>query len=202
MEAVAREAGVAVQTVYFVFHTKAAVLMEALKAGGAGPREEIDVSGRPWMQEALDTSRGGARRLALVVEHGTEIYRRLAPIYPAISAAASVDPDVRDAWAQIVDGRRAAMRRLTQVMHDRGELRESLGVGRAADIMSAVHRHETFLALTDEAGWSIEAYKAWIYLTLTRQLLTDADAASASASGSDAMTGLSFATTLDRIGIG
>ncbi|MGH2394330.1 MAG: helix-turn-helix domain-containing protein, partial [Candidatus Limnocylindria bacterium] len=39
MEAIAREAGVAVQTVYFTFHTKAAVLIEAMKVGGGAPAE-------------------------------------------------------------------------------------------------------------------------------------------------------------------
>jgi TetR/AcrR family transcriptional regulator of autoinduction and epiphytic fitness len=193
MDAIAREAGVAVQTVYFTFHTKAAVLIEAMKVGGGSPAEAVEVMNRPWIEVALDAPNGG-RRLAVIVEHGTDIYSRLAPMYPAVSAAASIDPDVDEAWQRIVRGRREGMRRITQAMAYRGELRDRLGIGRAADIMSAVHRHETYLAFVGEGGWSVEAYKAWLYVTLARQLLTDDQAKRALAPRSDALVDMSFAS--------
>jgi AcrR family transcriptional regulator len=198
MDAIAREAGVAVQTVYFTFHTKAAVLMEALKIGGAAPGEQAEVMNRPWIHEAFEAATGG-RRLAVIVEHGTEIFRRLAPMYRAVSAAASVDPDVDEAWQRIVRDRRDAMRRITQLMAERGELRRGLETERAADIMSAVHRHETYLAFIAESGWPVEAYKAWAYVTLAGQLLTEAEATAALQRGSVAMAGLSFALATDEL---
>jgi AcrR family transcriptional regulator len=193
MDAIARDAGVAVQTVYFTFHTKAAVLIEAIKIGGGAPADAVEVMNRPWIEVALEAETGG-RRLAVIVEHGTDIYSRLAPMYPAVSAAASIDSDVGEAWQRIVRGRREGMRRITQAMAHRGELRDGLGTDRAADIMSAVHRHETYLALVAESGWSVEAYKAWLYVTLARQLLTDDQAKRALAPGSDALVGMSFAS--------
>lgn len=193
MDAIAREAGVAVQTVYFTFHTKAAVLIEAMKVGGASPAEAVEVMNRPWIEEALDAQTGG-RRLAVIVEHGTDIYSRLAPMFPAVIAAASIDPDVDEAWQRVVRGRREGMRRITQAMEHRGELRDGLGIDRAADIMSAVHRHEMYLAFVGESGWSVEAYKAWLYVTLARQLLTDDQAKRALAPGSDALAEMSFAS--------
>jgi AcrR family transcriptional regulator len=198
MDAIAREAGVAVQTVYFTFHTKAAVLFEAMKVGGGAPAEAVEVMNRPWIQEAFDAQTGG-RRLAIIVEHGTDIYSRLAPMYPAVSAAASIDPDVDEAWQRIVRGRREGMRRITQAMAHGGELRDGLGIDRAADIMSAVHRHETYLALVGESGWSVEAYKAWVYVTLARQLLTDDRAKRALAPGSDALVDMSFASARAKL---
>src|SRR5690242_14191040 len=91
MDAIAREAGVAVQTVYFTFHTKAEVLIEALTVAGGGPERTSNVMARTWVQEVVAAS-GGAERLALAIDHGTEIYRRLGGFYRAVSAAASVDP--------------------------------------------------------------------------------------------------------------
>ncbi len=193
MEAIARDAGFAVQTVYFIFHTKAAVLIEAMKVGGGAPAEAVEVMSRPWIEEAFDAQTGG-RRLAVIVEHGTDIYTRLAPMYPAVSAAASIDSDVDEMWQRIVHGRREGMRRMTLAMAQCGELHDGLGIDRAADIISAVHRHETYLALVGESGWSVEAYKAWVYVTLARQLLTDDQAKSALASGSDALVDMSFAS--------
>ncbi|MEX2252949.1 MAG: helix-turn-helix domain-containing protein, partial [Thermoleophilaceae bacterium] len=201
MEAIARDAGVAVQTLYFTFHTKAAVLIEAMKVGGGAPAEAVEVMNRPWIEEAFDAHTGG-RRLAVIVEHGTDIYTRLAPMYSAVSAAASIDSDVDEAWQRIVRGRREGMRRITQAMEQRGELHDGIGFDRAADIMSAVHRAETYLALVGESGWSVEAYKAWVYVTLARQLLTDDQAASALAPGSDALVDISFAAARAELPIG
>jgi hypothetical protein len=66
-------------------------------------------------------------------------------------------------------------------MAHRGELREGLGI-------------ETYLALVGESGWSVEAYKAWLYVTLARQLLTGDQAKRALAPGSDALVDMSFAS--------
>jgi len=201
MEGIAQVAGVAVQTVYFTFHTKAAVLIEAITVGGGGPGASTEVMSREWVQDAFAAPDGG-RRLALIVEHGTEIYRRLAPIYRAVSAAASVDSDVDAAWQMIIDGRRDGMRRMTQVMADRNELRPNLDENRAADILSAVSRHDLYLAFIAEAGWSVEEYKAWAFATLARQLLSEAASTKALAVGSPSTAGMSFEAALRDLSIG
>jgi TetR/AcrR family transcriptional regulator, regulator of autoinduction and epiphytic fitness len=192
MDAIAQDAGVAVQTVYFTFHTKAAVLVEAMKIAGGGPGATAEVMSRDWVHDVL-TAPSGGRRLALSVEHGTDIYRRLAPMYRAISAAASVDEQVDVAWKTLVETRRNGMRRITGLMAERGELRADLGPDRAADIMSSVHRPELYLAFTLDSGWSIQAYKAWTYATLAHQLLEHDQRAAALALDSDATADLSFA---------
>jgi AcrR family transcriptional regulator len=170
MEAIAREAGVAVQTVYFTFHTKADVLIEAITVAGGGPEATPDVMSRSWLQDVVAAS-DGARRIALISEHGSEIYRRIGPMFRAINAASSVDAEVDRAWQGVVHGRREGMRRICGLMADRGELREGIDPLLAADLLFAIHRHELYLAFTDECGWSFERYKAWTYATLCRQLL-------------------------------
>src|SRR6476659_5520133 len=83
MEAVANRARVAVQTVYFVFHTKPQLLVETLQIAGGGSEGTADVMARSWMQAGL-AAPDGPRRLALIAEHGTLIYRRLGPVWPAV----------------------------------------------------------------------------------------------------------------------
>jgi TetR/AcrR family transcriptional regulator of autoinduction and epiphytic fitness len=195
MDGIARAAGVAVQTVYFTFHTKAEVLIEALTVAGGGPGSDSDVMSRSWVHEALSAQDPG-RRLALIVEHGTEIYRRIGPMFRAVSAAASVDPDVDEAWKRVVAARRAGMRQMMERMDALDEIRPGLGVKRATDIMSAVNRHEVFLAFTEESGWSVAAYKAWTFATLVRQLLVETTAAGVLRPGSGATTGMSFEADL------
>jgi hypothetical protein len=66
----------------------------------------------------------GPRRLALAMEHGSKIYQRLGPVWPAILAAMG-EPEVRAAWQSVVGRRREGMRRLVDRMAERGGLRPS-----------------------------------------------------------------------------
>lgn len=198
MEAVARRAQVAVQTVYFVFHTKPQLMIEAIKVAGGGPEGGTEVMARSWIK-AVIAAPDGARRLALAVEHGSLIYQRLGPVWPAIVAAIA-EPEVRVAWADVVDGRRSGMRRIVDLMSQRGELRQDLDPAIAADILFGIHRHEVYLAFTDECGWSFDRYRAWSYAVLCQQLLPPRVAAAAIRPGSAATTGLELARELPELG--
>lgn len=194
MEAVARTAGVAVQTVYFVFHTKPELLVETMTVLAWGPDPRSDVS-RQWVRDAYAALDAG-RRLAIAVDAGAEIYRRVAPMFAAFIAAASADPDVRTAWERITAERRAGLARLVTVMAERGELAARVSPSDATDILIALHRQELFLAFTKDCGWTVERYKAWLFATLCRQLLAAEDADVALQPGSSATAGTSFAGAL------
>jgi AcrR family transcriptional regulator len=198
IEAVAKRAGVAVQTVYFVFHTKPQLLVETVKIAGGGPEGGSDVMARSWIGEVA-AAPDGARRLALAVEHGSKIYLRLGPLWPAVQAALG-EPEVRAEWGDIVAGRRQGMRRIVDLMAGRGELREGLDPAIAADILSGLHRHEVYLALTQEAGWSFDRYRAWSYAALCQQLLPPDAARDALRAGSPATAGLELTTALPELG--
>ena len=136
----------------------------------------------------------GPRRLALIVEHGNEIYRRIGPLMPAVQSAASVDPDVAHAWQGLVDRRRHGMQRIVEdVFARRGDLRPGLDPAPALDLLFAFHRAEVFVAFTIECGWSIERFKAWQFVTLARAILPAADADAACALGSASVADLTFA---------
>ena len=181
------------QTLYFTFHTKAELLIAALTIAGGGPGAPEDVLARDWIAEVFDAPTG-PRRLALIVEHGNEIYRRVGPLLPAVQAAASVDQDVALAWRGLVDRRRDGMRRVVdEVFARRGELRTGLDQALALDLLFGLHRAEVFVAFTVECGWTVERFKAWQFVTLARALLPAADADAACAPGSASVADLSFA---------
>jgi TetR/AcrR family transcriptional regulator, regulator of autoinduction and epiphytic fitness len=152
---------------------------------------------RAWIQEVI-AAPDGARRLALAIEHGSLIYRRLAPLWPAIHAALT-EPDVAEAWEGIVRGRREGMRRIVDLMVSRGELRTGLDPVTATDILSGLHRHEVYLAFTEEAGWSFDRYRAWTYAALCRELLPPDIAAAAIRPGGPAVAGLELAAGLEDL---
>jgi AcrR family transcriptional regulator len=193
MEAIAREAGVAVQTVYFVFNTKARMILEMIKSIGAGPGEPIATMDRPWAQEAL-AGTDGRRTLALVAEHGTEIYRRTAPLYSTIVAAASTDPDVADAHRTVLQMKRAGIRRQVEVMARLGHLRPDLSVERATDLIYAIGSIEMYRLLVGDCGWGEDDLKVWVYRTLGRELLREDFADDLAAP--HILEGISFARSL------
>ena len=191
MDAIARDAGVAIQTVYFTFHTKAELLIASLEMAGGEPGSPEAVMERAWIGQVLAATTG-PRRLALIVEHGNDIYARVGPLLRAVSAASSVDPDVDRAWQDLVARRRAGMGRIIDVFAARGELRESLAPSLALDLLFGVNRAETYLAFTVECGWTMERYKAWQFATLAGQMLPAVEAQAALASGSADVADLSF----------
>jgi hypothetical protein len=78
------------------------------------------------------------------------------------------------------------MGQLVRHLEQIGFLRPDMATDRAADIVFALVSHETYLALTRDAGWPIEQYKAWLWATLRAQLAGPAEPAP------DAVRGLSF----------
>ncbi|MGI9584576.1 MAG: TetR/AcrR family transcriptional regulator [Acidimicrobiia bacterium] len=170
MQAIADEADVAVQTVYFVFHTKGELLRQLLLTAGGRPNEPAETMDRNWVDEAM-TDSDGRRSIALLVEHGNDIYARVSPFWEAISHGASTEPDVAATWHDIVEQRRLGIRRIIESLDGRDQLRQDLSIDRAADIVYGLHRPETLAVFVSERRWSLEDYKDWSYNLLCHQLL-------------------------------
>jgi TetR/AcrR family transcriptional regulator of autoinduction and epiphytic fitness len=173
MAAIAKHAGVAVQTVHFTFHTKARLLVEVIEVYAAGPAGATPVMERPWMREALE-SRDPFRTLALAMEHGLDIYERIAALEPAAIAAATLDGEFAVRWQAISDGRHAGQRRLIEHLDELGALCPGLSVDRATDILTTVNSHAVFLSLRVRCGWDLTQCKAFLFDTLARRLLDGA----------------------------
>jgi TetR/AcrR family transcriptional regulator of autoinduction and epiphytic fitness len=170
MEAIAEQAGVAVQTVYFTFHTKAELFAEVLKAGGGEPGDPIDVVQREWVAEMM-AEPDPTRMLALLVDNGSDIFRRVAPLIEAMMTAAHEDEAVSAVVRDIFERRRAGQRRAMEALASKGGLREGVSVDHAADVLFVLQSAPTYQTFTAECGWSPERYKAWLFDTLTAALL-------------------------------
>ncbi len=197
LTAIADRAGVSVQTVYFTFHSKGELLMQIVLAAGADDPEAPRHQERGWYREML-ASTDARRQLALLSEHGTDIFVRVAPLIGLVGAARASDPNLGAAWQQTVMARREALREQMEVVARNGALRPELSVNDAADIVFVLQGPETLRALTIECGWPVERYKAWLYETLCQQLLVDDLVGDGQAD--PATAGLSFAAVLHRSG--
>lgn len=174
VQSIAREAGVAAQTVYNTFGTKPSVLKEALDQKVAGDAEPVATLDRPWVRAALAS--GDAREQVRLQVAGTAaVMERVAPLAEVVRGAAGSDPDLAALWAANVDQRREVQRVFAGALAARGVLRSGLGVEEAADTALALLSPEVFTLYTVHCGWSVGRWTAWAAETVLRQLTDLAD---------------------------
>jgi AcrR family transcriptional regulator len=169
MAQIAEAAGVAVQTVYFVFHTKAAVLSRAYDFAVMGEDEPQLPWDQPWYRDmvAADDVVEALRHLVAGVG---DITRRLTPLYVVASGSAAGDPDVavvvdrHERWR--VDGYRGML----DVLRTKSPLRDGLSPERANDLLLLYAGMDVYHALVEILGWSHDEWAAWTRSTLALQL--------------------------------
>lgn len=164
MKDIAVESGVAVQTLYYTFRTKGAILGEALGAAVVGfdvwndppvppPDDGAALTGLlGWYDEFL-AAPDAHQALTLFVEKGTAVLSRVGPLLAAMNAAAS-DPDaaavIRLAERRRIDSYREVVKSLAR----RGALRADLGEARATDLLLVLFSADLYHALTSGRGWT------------------------------------------------
>jgi len=171
MADISNRADVAVQTLYYTFQTKGKLLIEVVEVWAAGDDVVVPVPQRGWYQEMMSTA-SPQRLLALLVEHGSEIYQRVAHLWPAIAEAAA-DPDVARYWEGVATGRRNAQRSQVARLEELGVLKAGLDIQRATDVLFLLGGHGPYRSFVQDAAWSIVEYRSWLFTTLVQQLLAD-----------------------------
>jgi AcrR family transcriptional regulator len=169
IEAVADVAGVAAQTVYYVFGTKRSLLAAVLDASIAGDVEPVAVLDRPWF-DALGDEADAAASVAHLAAVSAQILARAAPIYDVVRRA-SADPDVGRLLEENRAQRRSDQQRLVEMLADAGHLRPGLDADAATDIVYGLVNEEVHLLFTGDCGWDLERFQRWMTELLLQQLL-------------------------------
>ena len=170
---IAREAGVALQTVYRAAPGKAGLLEAAVLAAVAGgsDRSAVPVEQRPAIR-AVIAEPDPRRKLALYAHTQPGIWSRVGALMRVLDAAAASEPTLSrfrdDQDAQRLDG----LRGLGELIEEQGALREGLSPARAADIIWTLCSRATFDALVVVRGWSHDEYERWLTEMLQEALLT------------------------------
>ncbi|MEV5811486.1 TetR/AcrR family transcriptional regulator [Streptomyces mutabilis] len=172
VEDIARGAEVAVQTVYFTFGTKRAVLKELLDAAVAGDLDPVATLDRPWAREVLDAP-DPAAQLALQAAGARAVLERAAPVLEVVHAAAAADRELAELWQLNRRQRHAVQLAFAEalVAKSGGALRDGVDAATAADICLAVLGPETYGLLVTGRGWSPARWQHWAGDALARQLL-------------------------------
>jgi AcrR family transcriptional regulator len=161
MAAIASAAGVAVQTVYFVFGTKPALLQELLGVAVMG----LSGDGLP-VQRPEDT-----RALASFVAGAIPVYSRAAAVAETARVAAQTDSDVADVYTQAESRRVEEFSRVIHALADHDALRADLTIAQATAVLTTVFGPQSYLSYTAEHQWSDAELADWMSDALARLLL-------------------------------
>lgn len=165
MQAVADQAGVAVQTVYAVFGNKRELLRSLLETSVTGDTSSEPLSEDPGLRRIADEP-DPRRRAAMDAAWTAEISRRLAPIMTLLREAATSDPDFAATMEKIKAQRRVDMAAAATALAGPGGQIEDLE--RTIGTLYVLYSPDAFIALTNDLGWSIEQYETWLAEMLYR----------------------------------
>ena len=173
MAAIAKRAGVAVQTVYFVFHTKPELISAVIDAAVLGeestPPEETD-----WW-EAMEAEADPAEALRIFVRGAAPLFSRAAPISEVLRAAALTDEEVRRTHEHHEEMRYSGYRQIVEMLARKGYLRDGLDVDSATDVFFTLFGDTFYFQLTTERGWSEQRVVDWLSASLPALLLDSDD---------------------------
>jgi AcrR family transcriptional regulator len=170
MAAIAKEAGVALKTVYVAFDTKSGLLRALWHLLLRGDEDDVSIDKRPWYREVLAEPDPG-RQLRLGAHNARLVKERAGKLMKVIRSAAATEPDAAALWSRIESDFYDNQRAVVQVLHDNGKLRPGLDVARAADVMWTLNHPDLWHLLVGERGWTPEAWEQWFADTVCQQLL-------------------------------
>ena len=170
LAAVAREAGVAVQTVYAAFTSKRQLLSDLVDVTIAGDDEPVPMPQRPFVAEiaALPDVRSKLTRYAT---HLAEVHAREAGVMIALAGAATADEDAAAIWSKYVDERRIGMTGFAAELVSTGQLRPDLDVDMVADVLWLAMDVRGYDWLVRRRGWTVPQYEDWYVTSVSGALL-------------------------------
>jgi AcrR family transcriptional regulator len=168
MADIAEAAGVAVQTVYFVFHTKVDVLESTYELAVLGDGDASPPQAQAWYRQAV-AEPSVSLAVRSVVEGAGEIVRRVAPLDLAVRTAAAGDPDAARFLTRNERMRVDGYRQLIDILRTKSPLRRDCSPEHATDMLLFLVSPAAYRALVVERGWSHGAWVAWTSRTFTCQ---------------------------------
>ncbi len=173
IDEIARTAEVGVQTVYFTFGNKRALLKELLDTAVAGDADPVATLDRPWARELL-AEPDPATQLRLQVAGARRILERAAPVLEVVRGAAAAEPELAELWRTNLRQRHAVQLHFAQALEAKTPdgLRDGHDAASAADIAMTLLGPETYALLVTDRHWTPDRWQQWAADSLARQLLS------------------------------
>jgi AcrR family transcriptional regulator len=164
IDAIAREANVAAQTVYAVFGSKAGILTEILDEA------RFDESYQELVRQA--TSAPDPRtRLRYAARIARQIFDSERPVLDLLRGAGVLAPELLRVERERESMRYERQEPLIEYLAKKKQLRPGLTRSRAREILWALTSRDLYRMLVRERGWSSQEFEDWLANTLLAALL-------------------------------
>jgi AcrR family transcriptional regulator len=168
MDAIARAAGVAPETIYATFGSKREILHYLLDTAVGGDEEQIPVIDRPEVQRVMHDP--DIHRLVHGFSQGiSTAMGRAAPVFVILAEAAKTEPILAELQERIWSERTENMRKYVQAIGRLQSLR--MEEVQAAETLWALTSPQLFTLMTTVRGWNGEKYAAWLEDAIQRLLI-------------------------------
>jgi AcrR family transcriptional regulator len=167
MPDIAAASGVAVQTVYFVFHTKA-LLLEQVYATAVLGTDQVRPIDSDWYRQAV-TDPNPHQSLATMLAGVLSVAARLAPLAATMETIDA--PEVRAVQTDKEALRRHLHRSYVEHLKKTKALRRELTVDTGTDLFLGLCSPALFHQMTVTLGWSAKSWQSSLYDLLHHALL-------------------------------
>jgi AcrR family transcriptional regulator len=173
MADVAEAAGVAVQTVYFVFHTKSELLSQAYDFAVLGEGEPLPPEMQPWYTQ-MTAQPDLTNALRHAVSGIGAILVRATPLDTVARAAAASDPDALRIRARHEGWRAEGYRAMLEILLTKSALPHEVPPELATQLLLLYIGMDVYRVLVLDFGWSHEDWIDWTVATVSEQVFGSA----------------------------
>jgi AcrR family transcriptional regulator len=164
IDAIAREAGVAAQTVYAVFGSKQAILAELLDRDSFGARYQ------ELIREVQVTTNPEAK-LRFPAKIARQIHDAQSSTFDRFAGAGVLAPDLASLRTERECGRYEAQKKIITFVQQAGRLKPGLTETEARDILWTLTSRDVYRMLVKDRGWTSQAYEDWLADAIVAALL-------------------------------
>jgi AcrR family transcriptional regulator len=168
INAIARVADVAPDTIYTTFKNKRGILGALVEARVRGAAAPVLGQAGPQTVRAESDQR---RQIELFVPDITERTERVQNTYRVITEAAASDPEVAALHKTMLEQRYTNLRQYVAWIEANGPLRDGLSRDEATATVWTLTSPEVFRLLRTERGWSKARHQRWMTTSLIQLLL-------------------------------
>lgn len=170
IEAIARQAKVAPETIYAVFTNKRTILSRAV-----GLAVETDGGPIPALLSAyireVAAERDQHRQIQMFAQRMRVFFSHIAPLVEVMRTAAKTESEINSLLKKYLDDRFQGMGFFIDCLLANGPLRDGLSKLSAVETIWALASAEIYNLLVGNRGWPGEEYEVWLSESLDRLLL-------------------------------
>jgi AcrR family transcriptional regulator len=165
MAEIAEAAGVAVQTVYFAFHTKSELLSRAYEFAVLGEDEPLPPDLQPWYAKLI-AEPDVTRAIRDAVEGAGAILVRVTTLDTVVRASAESDPDTARVRAFHERLRAEGYRAMLDILCGKSALRDGVTPERATQMLLLYIGSDAYRVLVLDFGWTHGDWVDWTVATV------------------------------------